>query len=103
MPYIKVSGLSKDKLCETSNDLVEIVSKITGTPKENIRIFYNPMLEILNGKICENRLNIDIDWMPRSQEMCDAVSKEFKEYFKNYNFELIKIYFLELVREKYYI
>lgn len=103
MPYIKVSGLTKEKICEVSDDLIEIVSKVTKTDKQKIRVFYNPMLEILDSKVCENRLNIDIDWMPRPQKMCDKVANEFKEYFKNYNFEIVKVYFTELVKEKYYI
>jgi len=103
MPYIKLSGLSKEKVCEASKDLVKIVSEVTNTPKERIRIFYNPTLEIVNGKICENRLNVDIGWMPRPQEMCDEVAKQIKEYFNKDNFESIKIYFSEIVRDKFYV
>lgn len=103
MPYMKLSGLSKERVCEASKDLVEIVSKATDTPKERIRIFYNPTLEIVNGEICENRLNIDVSWMPRPQEMCDEVAKKIKEYFIKDNFESIKVYFSEIVKDRFYI
>lgn len=103
MPYIKLSGIDKERVFKARQDLINIVVKITGTEKEKIRIYYNPMEEIVDGKIFKKRLSVEIDWMPRPKEMCDEVAKEFIQYFEDDEFEIIKIYFNELLKDKHYI
>ena len=80
MPFIKIAGLPEKFLCDISEDLIDIVNKETDTPKERIRIFYNPMKEIVEKNFVEDRVMIDIDWMPRPMEMREKVSKYFFYY-----------------------
>ena len=51
MPFIKIAGLPEKFLCDISEDLIDIVNKETDTPKERIRIFYNPMKEIVEKSL----------------------------------------------------
>lgn len=103
MPYINLSGIDRERAFKASQDLINIVVKITGTEKEKIRIFYDPVEEIVGGKISKKRLSVKIDWMPRPKEMCNKVVEEIIEYFKDDELEIIKIYFNELLKDKHYI
>lgn len=103
MPYIKISGLPEEFVCKISEDLTDIVNKETNTPKERIRIFYNPMREVVGGKFIEDRVIVDIDWMPRPMEMREKVANSFFEYLKNKGYEKVRIYFTDINKDYYFI
>lgn len=103
MPYIKVSGVEKEKLCRMSKDLIDIVEKDIGVPRERIRLFYSPDMEIRDGKEEEGKVIVNVDWMPRPQELCDKMAELYKEYFFKAGYKSLKMYFTEFVKEKYYL
>lgn len=103
MPFIKIAGLSENTVCEISKDLIDIVNKETDTPKERIRIFYNPMREIVDKKFSEDRVLVDIEWMPRPLEMRKKVADNFFEYLENKGYKKVKIYFKDINKDYYFI
>ncbi len=102
MPYIKISGMSKEKVCEIGDNLINIMSEELKIPKERIRVFYDPKLEILNGKIVDDKVLIDIEWMPRPVEVGEKVAKRFFEYFEKFDYKGIKIYFQDINKDYHY-
>lgn len=102
MPYIKISGMSKEKVCEIGDNLINIMSEELEIPKERIRVFYDPKLEILNGKIVDDKVLIDIEWMPRPVEVGEKVAKRFFEYFEKFDYKGIKIYFQDINKDYHY-
>lgn len=103
MPYIRISGVPKDELCRMSKDLMDIVEKDVGVDREKIRIFYVPEIEIRDGKEEEGKVIVDVDWMPRPQELCDKMAELYKEYFFKAGYKGLKMYFTEFIKEKYYL
>lgn len=103
MPFIKIAGLPEKFLCDISEDLIDIVNKETDTPKKRIRIFYNPMKEIVEKNFVEDRVIIDIDWMPRPMEMREKVSKAFFDYLENRGYKKIRIYFTDINKDYYFV
>ncbi|MCI6153324.1 DUF1904 family protein [Fusobacterium perfoetens] len=103
MPFVKISGISKEKVIEISEDLKNIIVKETETPKERIRIFYDNVVEIFNQKEINNRIIIDIQWLPRPKEMREKVSQAYFSYFENLGYKNIKIYFEDINREYYFV
>ena len=103
MPYIRVTGVEKDELLKMSKDLIDIVNHDIGAKRENIRLFHSNDTEIKDGELVEGLVNIDITWMPRSKELCDKLAELYREYFFKAGYKGVKIYFSEIVKEKYYL
>lgn len=98
MPFIKVSGISQEKLCEIGEKLIDIVNHDIDVPRERIKLFYVPMVEIRNGQEVE----IEVDWLPRPQELCDKLANLYKELFNSLGYSKVRIYISELTKERNY-
>ena len=103
MPYIKISGMSKERVCEIGEDLINIISEEVQVSKEKIRVFYDPKLEVSKGKIVDDKILIDIEWMPRPKEMREKVANKLFEYFEKFSYKNIKIYFQDINKDYYYM
>lgn len=103
MPYIIISGMSKEKVCEIGEDLINIVNEEAQVAKEKIRVFYDPKLEVSEGKIVDDKILIDIEWMPRPVQLREKVANKFFEYFEKFNYKNIKIYFQDINKDYYYM
>lgn len=103
MPFIKVSGISQEKLCEIGEKLIDIVNHDIDVPRERIKLFYVPMVEIRNGQEVEDKtVNIEVDWLPRPQELCDKLANLYKELFNSLGYSKVRIYISELTKERNY-
>lgn len=103
MPYIKISGVPKEELIKMSKDLVDIVEKEIGVDREKIRLFYSPDIELRDGYEVKEKVIVNVDWMPRPQELCDKMAELYREYFFKAGYKGLKMYFTEFVKEKYYL
>lgn len=103
MPFVKISGISKEKVMIISEDLKNIIVRETETPKERIRIFYDNKIEILEQEEVNDRVMIDIQWLPRPKEMREKVSQAYFSYFENIGYKNIRIYFEDINKEYYFV
>ncbi|NME36268.1 DUF1904 family protein [Fusobacterium sp. FSA-380-WT-3A] len=103
MPFVKISGISKEKVIEISEDLKNIIVKETETPKERIRVFYDSTVEIFDQKEVTERIMIDIQWLPRPKEMREKVSQAYFSYFEDRGYKNIRIYFEDINKEYYFV
>lgn len=96
MPHIRISNLDKEKAIKFSKDLAHIVSTISETPTEYIKVFHTNYNCILNYGFKETSFPIiDIYWMPRKQEICDNVARFITDYFKTHGYSFVQITFTE--------
>ena len=102
MPFVNIAGLSKEKVCEISNDLINLLSEESGTSKEKIRIFYNPLLEIVDGKENNKKLSISIQWLSRPMELRQKVAERYFIYFEEMGYKNTRIYFEDINKDYYF-
>lgn len=103
MPIIKVSGISQEKVCEIGDKLIDIINYDIEVPRERIKLYYLPMVEIRDGKEVEDKtVNIEVDWLPRPQELCDKLANLYKEFFNSLGYKKVRIYISEITKERNY-
>ena len=103
MPIIKVSGISQEKVCEIGEKLIDIINYDIDVPRERIKLYYLPMVEIREGKEVEDKtVNIEVDWLPRTQELCDKLANLYKEFFNSLGYKKVRIYISEISKERNY-
>lgn len=98
MPHIKVSGISKEALCESVHDLKTIVIENSNAPLQAVRIFHVPMERV----DAQGTLAIDICWIVRTQEMRDAVASKMTAYFQAKGYADVQVTFVELPANFFY-
>lgn len=103
MPFIKVSGISQEKLCEIGDKLVDIVNFDVEVPRERIKLFYIPMIEIKEGKeVKDQTVNIEVEWLSRPQDVCDKLASSYKSLFNSIGYKKIRVYITEISKERNY-
>lgn len=103
MPFIKVSGISQEKLYEIGDKLIDIINYDIEVPRERIKLFYVPMVEIREGKEVEDKtINVEVEWLPRPQELCDKLANLYREFFNSLGYKKVRIYIKEISKERNY-
>lgn len=102
MPYITVRGVPCQRLCAMAEDIREIVANTTGTALQYIKIFHSPVVEIRQGQQVETRPSLDVYWMPRPQEVCDALVAQMCAYFASQGFSDLECTFTEFPGRLFY-
>ena len=103
MPFIKVSRISQEKLCEIGDKLIDIINYDIDVPRERIKLYHLPMVEIRDSKeVTDKTVNIEVDWLPRPQELCDKLAQLYKEFFNSLGYTKVRIYISEISKERNY-
>ncbi len=103
MPVINVTGLSREKLCEISNKLEDLMVEEVGAKREAIRIFYNPAEEIVNGEIKKEKICLYIEWLPRTMELREKIVEAYNKLFEEMGYTNTRFYFHDINKEYYFV
>lgn len=98
MPHITVRGIPKNELVKIAPHLKEAVVNTAEVKAEYVKIFHSPICRVDEPE----EVAVDVYWMHRPQELCDAVAAEITAFMQAQGYTFVQITFTEFPGEHFY-
>lgn len=102
MPQIKMRGVDLEKVCNASKELVDVLEKIVGCPREYFTIEWMPSTFICDGSIVLGDPFIEVAWFDRGQDVQDKVAREITRIVHEMGYSSVEVFFHVLQEKSYY-
>lgn len=102
MPQIKVRGISPEKLCVMSKELIDELVQIVQCPRDYFELEYIQSLGIREGSIEAAYPFIEVAWFDRGQEVQDQVARIITKYVHQVGIPSVDIAFTYFEKRNYY-
>ena len=102
MPRIVFKGIQIKELKEISRELVNELSEIVNTPRDNFILEFSQNTYIFDGKEIETYPVVEVNWFRRSREIEQSVYRILENKIKGLGYGEAEVYFVELKEESYY-
>ncbi|HCT92364.1 MAG TPA: hypothetical protein DF613_13465 [Lachnospiraceae bacterium] len=98
MPHITVRGVKEKELTAMAPMLKQTVTDSAGVKAEYVKVFHSPVKRV----DAPQEVAVDVYWMPRPQELCDAVAKAVTEFMKMQGKDFVQVTFTEFPGSHFY-
>ena len=102
MPQIKVRGISPEKLCELSKDLIDELVEVVECPRDYFELEYIQSIAIREGNIEAAYPFIEVAWFDRGQEVQDDVAKIITKHVLSLGIPSLDLAFTTFEKRNYY-
>ncbi len=102
MPQIRVRGVTTDKACQGSGELLDQLATLLSSPRKDFTLEIVDSSFIDNGQITAGYVFVEVLWFDRGLEKQDATAKYITEYIHALGYPSVDIWFTQLQPRNYY-
>jgi len=102
MPQIKMRGVQTNTICKLSKQLIDELSVLTQSPRDDFTLEVIQSTFILDGEVVPGYPFVEIAWFDRGQEMQDQVAKAITRILNEADYPSVDIMFSILKKPCYY-
>ncbi|GAB6159236.1 DUF1904 domain-containing protein [Desulfotomaculum varum] len=102
MPQIKIRGMSLEKICSVSQEMLSQLQQIIDCPKEDLTLEYIPTTFISDGKPAAGYPFVEVAWFDRGQEIQDRVAETITNLIRGAGYAGVDVIFTIFEKHRYY-
>jgi len=102
MPQIKMRGIETDKIRKLSKQLIDELTALTQSPRNDFTLEVIHSTFVLDGEIVSGYPFVEIAWFDRGQEIQDQVAQAISRLLNEAGYPSVDIMFTILEKPRYY-